>query len=92
MRVALIIGVTLALANFFKLWLLQSIDPVIAGAVSLTLICTITIAITAGSSLPFLARKLKLDPAVAVSPMITTIVDAFAILLYFTIAKALLGI
>jgi magnesium transporter len=92
MRVALIIGLTLALANFFKLWLLQGIDPVIAGAVSLTLICTITIAITAGSSLPFLARKLKLDPAVAVSPMITTIVDAFAVLLYFTIAKALLGI
>ncbi|MFA5340715.1 MAG: magnesium transporter [Clostridia bacterium] len=91
-RVALIIGVTLAVANFLKLWLLQSINPIIAAAVSLTLVCTITIAITAGSTLPFLAKKLKLDPAVAVSPMITTIVDAFAVLLYFSIAKALLGI
>lgn len=92
LRVSFIIGVTLALANFFKLWLLQGISPVISAAVSLTLICTISIAMAAGSSLPFIAKKFKLDPAVAVSPMITTIVDAFAILLYFTIAKALLGI
>ncbi|MDD4502279.1 MAG: magnesium transporter, partial [Clostridia bacterium] len=82
----------LALANFFKLWLLQGISPVISAAVSLTLICTISIAMAAGSSLPFIAKKFKLDPAVAVSPMITTIVDAFAVLLYFSIAKALLGI
>ena len=92
LRVSFIIGVTLALANFFKLWLLQGISPVISAAVSLTLICTISIAMAAGSSLPFIAKKFKLDPAVAVSPMITTIVDAFAVLLYFYIAKALLGI
>ncbi|HPB16450.1 MAG: magnesium transporter [Clostridiaceae bacterium] len=92
LRVSFIIGVTLALANFFKLWLLQGISPVISAAVSLTLICTISIAMAAGSSLPFIAKKFKLDPAVAVSPMITTIVDAFAVLLYFSIAKALLGI
>jgi magnesium transporter len=92
LRVSFIIGVTLALANFFKLWLLQGISPVISAAVSLTLICTISIAMAAGSSLPFIAKKFKLDPAVAVSPMITTIVDAFAILIYFSIAKALLGI
>lgn len=92
LRVSFIIGVTLALANFFKLWLLQGISPVISAAVSLTLICTISIAMAAGSSLPFIAKKFKLDPAVAVSPMITTIVDAFAVLIYFSIAKALLGI
>lgn len=92
LRVSFIIGVTLGLANFFKLWLLQGISPVISAAVSLTLICTISIAMAAGSSLPFIAKKFKLDPAVAVSPMITTIVDAFAILIYFSIAKALLGI
>ena len=91
-RVSLIIGTLLAIANFFKLWLLQSINPVIAAAVSLTLICTISIAMVAGSTLPFLAKKIKLDPAVAVSPMITTIVDAFAVLIYFAIAKALLGL
>jgi magnesium transporter len=91
-RVSLIIGVLLAVANFLKLWLLQSINPVIAAAVSLTLICTISIAMVAGSTLPFLAKKIKLDPAVAVSPMITTIVDAFAVLIYFAIAKALLGL
>ncbi|HOD93680.1 MAG TPA: magnesium transporter [Clostridia bacterium] len=92
LRVSIIIGITLAVANFFKLWLLQSINPLVAGAVSLTLICTISIAMVAGSSLPFIAKKLRLDPAVAVSPMITTIVDSFAVLIYFSIAKALLGI
>jgi magnesium transporter len=42
--------------------------------------------------LPFIAKKVKLDPAIAVSPMITTIVDAFAVLIYFAVAKSLLGI
>ncbi len=42
--------------------------------------------------LPIVAKKLKLDPAIMASPLITTIVDAVALLIYFGIAKMLLGI
>ena len=43
-----------------------------------------------GCSLPLLAKKLGLDPAVMASPFITTIVDALSLLVYFMFSKALL--
>lgn len=45
-----------------------------------------------GASLPFILSKFKIDPAVASSPLITTIVDAFGLIIYFVIAKSVLGI
>ena len=42
--------------------------------------------------LPLLAKLIRLDPAVMASPLITTIVDALALLIYFGIASAMLGI
>ncbi len=92
MRVALLIGGTLALINFLKLFFLQSISFSISVTVSLTLLGTTIVAVLAGSILPFLAKKVKLDPAIVVSPMITTIVDAVSVLIYLSVAKALLGI
>ena len=56
----------------------------IALSVSLALVATIVIAKSLGASLPILAKKLKLDPAVMAAPLITTIVDAAAIVIYFT--------
>jgi magnesium transporter len=90
--VGLLIGGTLAIVNFIKLFLIQGIDFAVTLVISLTLMCTVIIAILCGAVLPFVAKKLKLDPAIAVSPMITTIVDAFAVLIYFAVAKSLLGI
>ncbi len=91
-RVALLCGVTLSAAVFLKLLLLDRVGALVAAVVSLTLIVTVVIAKFVGCTLPILSKKLGFDPAVMSSPFITTIVDAISLLVYFLIAKALLGI
>jgi magnesium transporter len=56
------------------------------------MLCTIICAKLVGCTLPMLADKIGFDPAVMASPFITTIVDAISLLIYFQIAKLLLGI
>ena len=60
--------------------------------VCLSLFATVVIAKVVGGILPIAAKKLKLDPAIMASPLITTIVDACALVIYFTMATALLHI
>ena len=59
-------------------------------AVALATALTVVAAKIIGSSLPLLAKKIKLDPAVMASPFITTLVDAISLILYFLIALAIL--
>ena len=80
-------GGTLALANFVKLLLVDRV-----AVVCVTLVAAILVANIVGSSLPILAKRLGLDPTVTASPLITTIVDAVVLMIYFNIAKAVLGI
>ena len=89
-RVALLCGLTLALFNFARIMLIDRLDIVIAFVVCITLVVDVFIAKLIGSSLPILATKIGLDPAVMASPLITTIVDALALLIYFGFASALL--
>lgn len=89
-RVALICAVVLSIVNFLRIWL-QYGDVGVATVVSLTLIATICIAKSLGCVLPMLAKKLRLDPAIVASPMITTITDACSILAFFGIAVRLLS-
>jgi magnesium transporter len=44
-----------------------------------------------GSMLPMLAKRIKLDPAIMATPMISTILDTCSLLIYFTIAQFLFG-
>lgn len=90
-RVALLSGFVLAIVNFIKLYLIESISFEISLAVSLSLICTILVAKLAGGALPLLAKKVKIDPALMAAPLITTILDAVTVLIYLSIAKVLLG-
>ena len=90
-RVAILCGITLAVANFAKLTLIDGIGITTSAVVCLTLIVTILFAKFVGSTLPILARKLGFDPAVMASPFITTIVDALSLIIYFNIARILLG-
>ena len=60
--------------------------------VSLTLIFTIVTAKLIGGMLPIIAKKLKLDPAIMAGPLITTIVDALSLLIYFEMAHVALGL
>ena len=91
-RVNLLCSVTLALCNFIKLILIDRISILVALTVCTTLIFTIILAKLIGCTLPLIAIKLKFDPAVMASPFITTIVDACSLLIYFYVAKLLLGI
>lgn len=92
MRVAVVCGVTLAAANFVKLLFLDRVGLSIAAVVCSTLVCTVIFAMVVGCSLPVLAKKLGLDPAVMASPFITTIVDAASLIIYFKFATAILHI
>lgn len=91
-RVAALTGITLAIANFAKLLLIDKVTTSVALVVCLTLIVTVIIAKIIGCSLPILAKKIGFDPAVMASPFITTIVDAISLIVYFQIATHLLGL
>ncbi|MBR3972008.1 MAG: magnesium transporter [Ruminococcus sp.] len=98
-RVSILCGVILGVVNFGKImlvdgWMLQNdeITTGIALVVSITLVITIIVAKIIGCSLPMIAKKLHLDPAVMASPFITTIVDVVSLLVYFWIATSILHI
>ena len=91
-RVALLCGVTLVVANFLKFIFLDHVAVNIATVVCITLLITIIFAKFIGCTLPILAKKIGFDPAVMASPFITTLVDACSLLIYFQIAGLLLGI
>ena len=91
-RVAVLCGMTLAVANFAKLMLLDRVGFTVALVVCITLVLAVLFAKIVGSTLPLVARKMGFDPAVMASPFITTIVDALSLLIYFRIATVLLHI
>jgi len=98
-RTAVLCGIVLAVVCFVKILL---VDKLLLGnanitvwvdlVVSATLAITVLLAKAVGCTLPMVAKKLGFDPAVMASPFITTIVDAMSLLVYFGIAKALLGV
>ncbi len=91
-RVSLLVALVLTIVNFIRIYLIEKTDIRISITVCGSLFFTVIIAKVVGSLLPIIAKKLKLDPAIMASPLITTIVDAFALMIYFTFAKLLLGI
>lgn len=92
LRTAIFCGLTLAVVGFVKIIVLDNVTTTISFVVVVTLCVTVIIAKLLGCTLPILAKKLGLDPAVVVSPLITTAVDAISLLVYFQVASALLGI
>jgi magnesium transporter len=89
-RVGVTLGLMLAVAGFGPVALLYDAD--IALIVSMTLVTLCAWATFAGSMLPMLARRRGVDPAVVSAPLITTLVDATGLVIYFLIAQAVLGI
>ena len=89
-RVSFLVGLTLALANFAKLLLIDQVSLTIAFVVCLTLLVTVLFAKVIGCTLPLLAKKIGFDPAVMASPFITTLVDAISLFAYFNIATMIL--
>ena len=58
----------------------------------MTLVATVVLSDLVGSLLPILAKRLGTDPAVMASPLITTVVDAMSLLIYFQLSSLLLGL
>ncbi len=99
LRVAVLCGVCLASANFVKMmvvdrWLMNKpeVTPLVALVVCLTLMLTVVCAKIVGCTLPMVAEKIGIDPAVMAAPFITTVVDALSLLIYFVIASQILGL
>ncbi len=90
-RVSLITGSVLAVANGIRIYI-QYHSTSLAVIIVLTLVLDILIANLIGASLPMLAKKLNLDPALMASPLMTTIVDVAAVFIYFQIAVKVLGL
>ena len=65
-------------------------DPVLAATVSASLMAVVVVAKTIGGILPILAKAVNADPAIMASPVITTIVDAAGLLIYFKIVEVIL--
>lgn len=91
-RVGVIVGVVLGLINFIRLVIMYPGNAMICLTVVLSLFCTVIMAKTIGCMLPIVASKLKLDPAIMAAPLISTIIDAFSLIVYFQIACRLLNI
>ena len=85
-RVSILCGITLSLANFVKLLVIDHLAIPVAAVVCSTLVLVVICAKLVGCSLPLLAKKIGFDPAVMASPMVTTIVDAISLFVYFNIA------
>ena len=91
MLLAALNGVILALFLFLLVWIYEGqID--LALAISASLVVVIIIAGLIGTFVPLFLNKRGIDPAIATGPFITTSNDIFGILIYFLIAKLILGI
>lgn len=90
-RVAFIVGAALAVVNGIRIVFMYH-DVRMAILVGLSLMVTIMIAKLVGCTLPLLAKKVGLDPAIMAAPLITTLVDTCSILVYFNIATRLFAL
>ncbi len=97
-RVALLCGIVLSIVNFIRVFVMKYYFSggeyalhtafSIAFTVSLALLITVIVAKSIGCLLPIAAKKIGFDPAIMASPLITTVVDCFSLLVYFNVAQA----
>lgn len=91
-RVSIVVGLVLAFINFLRIYLLERVDFIVSLTVCISLFATVVLAKVVGGMLPLIAKKFKLDPAIMAAPLVTTIVDTFALMVYFSTATLLMGL
>ncbi len=101
-RVALLCGIVLSAVNFIRVFVMKYYFSggeyalhtalLIAFTVSLALLITVIVAKSIGCLLPIAAKKIGFDPAIMASPLITTVVDCFSLLVYFNVAQAVFNV
>ena len=89
-RVGLVLGVLMGALGFALASLVY--DMPTGTVIGLTIVCICSMAASVGGVMPLLAKAIKVDPAVFSTPFITTFCDATGLIIYFSIAKAVLGI
>ena len=92
LRVGVIVGVLLGFVNYVRLVILYPGREMLCLTVVLSLMATVIIAKTIGCMLPIAAKVFHMDPAIMAAPLITTIVDAVSLIIYFQLACTLLGL
>lgn len=91
-RISVLVGLMLGLVNLGRMIFIVRTTWLVALTVSFTLSLTVVMAKIFGGLMPIIAKKMKLDPAIMAGPLITTIVDAIALIVYFNIASLILGL
>ena len=91
LRVGFLCALTLAVVNFARIWIFHLATPRVNFVVNLTLLFAVILSKLIGCMLPILAKRVKCDPALMASPLLTTSVDALTLAIYFNIATSLLS-
>lgn len=94
-RVSIMVGFVLGVVNALRMFVLRGTigndaSNSVILVVSLSVWCVVIVAKIMGCTLPIIAKLLKLDPAMMTGPMISTVVDAISLLIYFTLANAII--
>lgn len=94
-RVSLMVGITLAAANALRMIIIRAVTHGEASnsvilCVCISILCAVIVAKVIGCTLPIIAKVLHLDPALMAGPLITTMVDAISLLIYFSIANLII--
>ena len=92
LKVGLITGSILVVVNFIRMTIIGAHGLSISLTVSATLLLTVTLSKIIGGILPLIADKVHVDPTVMAGPIITTLVDTFALLIYFEVATHLINL
>lgn len=87
----LLLGCALAVLGFCRAYMLGT-GPGVGLILTLAIVAVVLMGNLAGTILPLIARAMKVDPAIMSGPFITTIVDVFGLIVYFEIARIVLGI
>ncbi|MCL2197965.1 MAG: magnesium transporter [Defluviitaleaceae bacterium] len=90
-RIALLCSIVLGVVNFARIVIMHN-NFTLAWVVTLSLVITLVVSNAIGCMLPILAKMVKMDPAVMAAPLITTIVDCTALVVFFMIASMAFGL
>ncbi|MDY2986049.1 MAG: magnesium transporter [Peptoniphilus sp.] len=92
LKIGFYVGIALVFINILRIFFMDSVSTQVMLTVSITLLITVMISKVIGGMLPLIADKFKIDPTVMAGPIITTIVDTVALLIYFEVASKLINL
>ena len=92
LRVSILVGFILSAVNFIRIYYFTNSSLETSLVVAISMFLTVIMAKVVGGVLPLIAKSLKIDPAIMASPLITTIVDTAALIIFFKLSVIFLHI